>query len=120
MIPAEFNPKYCHKRGALAMARPDANNPNKMSSPTEFYIVQGMKYDSTELFQEAKELNIALLENQIQYYTTVGGTLSLDGKYTVFGEVEEGLDIVQKMAQVQTFGADKPVNKIPFKIQLLK
>jgi cyclophilin family peptidyl-prolyl cis-trans isomerase len=118
MIPAEFNPKYFHKRGALAMARPDENNPEKKSSPTEFYIIQGTKYDSLELQWAAKQYNLQVTPLQFQTYTTIGGDITLDMRYTVFGEVIEGLEIIDKIAIVETYSNDKPIKKIPFTIDL--
>ncbi len=119
MIPAEFNPKFFHKRGALAMARPDENNPQKQSSPTEFYIIQGTKYDSLEVMTVANKYQLKVSSEQMQAYTTIGGDMTLDQRYTVFGEVIEGLEIIDKIAIVQTYQGDKPINKIPFKIQVV-
>lgn len=118
MIPEEFNTKFFHKRGALAMARPDENNPQKQSSPTEFYIIQGTKYDSSEVIAVANQYKLIVSADQMQAYTTVGGDMTLDQRYTVFGEVIEGLEIVDKIAIAQTYQGDKPIKKIPFEIQL--
>lgn len=110
LVPPEFTPKHFHKRGALAMAHGD--NPENASAPTEFYIVQGQRQDSTEL-----DLT-KLTPEQIQTYTTQGGSPNLDGKYTVFGEVTEGMDVVQKIAEVETY-SEKPLKRIPLKVVLL-
>ncbi len=120
MIPNEIMPtKFFHKRGALAMARPDANNPEKKSSATEFYLIQGSRYDSVEVVELAIMQKLSLSAEQIKVYTTIGGDISLDGKYTVFGEVIEGLKVIDKIATAETFGNDKPVKKIPFSIEVL-
>ena len=63
-IPAEFNPKYFHKKGAVAMARLDENNPGKESSSTEFYIAQGSKYADWEFDDEARSLGLTLPPQQ--------------------------------------------------------
>lgn len=121
MIPNEIMPtKFYHKRGALAMARPDVNNPEKKSSATEFYLIQGSRYDSTEIAALAKEQNFTFSAEQLQTYTTIGGDASLDGKYTVFGEVLSGLEVIDKIAAVETFGNDKPLKKIPFTVKVLE
>ena len=83
-VPAEFVPEYTHKKGALAAARRgDAVNPLKESSGSQFYIVQD-------------EMSCA----------------SLDGDYTVFGETIEGLDVIDKIAAVETNERDCPLNEV--------
>ena len=120
MIPAEFNLNLFHKRGALAMARPDENNPEKQSSPTEFYIIQGKKYDSAEVLLTTEQYKLTATDKQMQIYTTIGGDMTLDQRYTVFGEVIEGLEIVDKIAISQTYDTDKPIKKIPFTVEIKK
>lgn len=115
LIPAEFNPNHFHKRGALAMARYDENNPLKQSSPTEFYIVTGRKYTEDELVIAEQTLDIVLTPEQKKAYTTIGGEVSLDQKYTVFGEVIEGFDVVEKIAQQEVDG-EKPLGVIKFSL----
>lgn len=89
-IPAEFKAEYRHKKGALAAARRgDAANPLKESSGSQFYIVQD-------------EANCA----------------SLDGEYTVFGETVSGLDVIDRIAAVQTDRRDRPVS--PVKISRIR
>lgn len=162
-VPAEFNPKFIHKKGALSAARQgDQINPNKESSGSQFYLVQGKVYDSTELVNMIKQMNMrraqtkiqaylfkpensAELEKarniqmnqpdsleifieslkqkigveefsytpeQIKTYTTIGGTPFLDMDYTVYGEIVNGLDVVDKIASVATDGNDRPVEDI--------
>ncbi len=118
-IPAEFNPKYFHKRGALAMARLDDNNPGKESSSTEFYIVHGNKYANWEYDEEEKNEGLTTSPEQRKIYTKIGGEMSLDGKYTVFGEVTEGFDVIDKIANAKVY-VEKPYQKIPFKIRLVE
>lgn len=117
-IPAEFNPKHFHKKGALAMARLDENNPGKESSSTEFYIVHGSKYAGWEFDEDLKNYHLILSPEQRKLYTTIGGELSLDQRYTVFGEVTDGLDVIDKIAAVKVYSTEKPYKKISFKIRI--
>lgn len=115
-IPAEFDKKYIHKKGALSMARADENNPNKESSASEFFIVHGAPYKDYQVENDEENFQLNLTDEQKQIYMTQGGYMSLDQQYTVFGEVIEGLDVVDKIASVKTFDGDKPQKEIPFKI----
>jgi cyclophilin family peptidyl-prolyl cis-trans isomerase len=117
-IPPEFNPKYYHKKGALAMARSDENNPGMESSSSEFYIIQGSKYAACSVDQDAKDEGLVLSPEQRQTYLTLGGGMSLDQKYTVFGEVIEGLDVIDKIASVKVYSGEKPLKKVPFQIHV--
>jgi cyclophilin family peptidyl-prolyl cis-trans isomerase len=119
-IPSEFNQKYFHKRGALSMARTDDNNPKRESSAAEFFIVQGERYADWDIDQQAKDNGLTLTPEQRQTYLTQGGYMSLDQQYTVFGEVVEGIDVVDKIAGVKVYNTDKPVKKIPFSISVHK
>jgi len=160
-IPAEFNPSYYHKKGALAAARQGNDvNPYMRSSGTQFYIVQGTTYTDEELNNAEQRINsmlkqwrfnIYVLETsdslrlagssatdaevqeiasakmfryltttpdfsftseQRNVYTTIGGTPRLDGTYTVFGEVIEGLDVIDRIASEKTDASDRPLNNI--------
>ncbi len=160
-IPAEFNPKFFHKKGVLAAARQgDDVNPEKASSGCQFYIVTGRKFTEPQLLgmenkineqreealfdslarQHMKEIykmrkagdNAGLLElqdtleaqareladkeekfrftpEQIKAYSTIGGAPHLDGSYTVFGEVTEGMEVVENIEIAKTNRADRPV-----------
>ncbi|WP_460923828.1 peptidylprolyl isomerase [Pontibacter brevis] len=108
-IPQEFNPKYIHKRGALAMARyGDERNPEKESSSHNFYIVTGQPVTEEELraFEAAHDMKYT--PEQIQTYLEVGGEPGLDTEYTVFGEVVEGMDVVEKIEQEPVDGSSWP------------
>lgn len=112
-IPAEFNSLLIHKKGALAAARTADNvNPKKESSGSQFYIVQGKKFDSTQLNNISLRNNINYTDQQKEIYQTIGGTPHLDGAYTVFGEVIQGLDVIDTIAAVATNQANRPLEDI--------
>lgn len=162
-LKAEILPQYFHKRGALAAAREGDNvNPDRNSSGSHFYIVQGKKYTPQELDEAVESINnkryaalfnrlksaregeitrlqmtedyerlmrvnrelsdetriqfeqvkLRLSDEQRMAYTTVGGTPHLDGEYTVFGEVIEGMEIVDKVAEQKTDNNFRPETDI--------
>lgn len=172
-IPAEIHKDNFHKRGALAAARTgDRSNPERASSGTQFYIVQGRKYNGTvtatgdtisseqmisdienrinssmkqnifyinlqkereksqssgdgrtdAAIQEAATLQtyeelenfqeLSIPAEHVEVYKTEGGTPHLDMQYTVFGEVVEGFDVIDKIAAVETDATDRPVNEV--------
>jgi peptidyl-prolyl cis-trans isomerase B (cyclophilin B) len=112
-IPAEFVPENIHKKGALAAARTgDAVNPEKRSSPTQFYIVQGRSFTDAELNSMENFNGKSWTAEQKEIYQTLGGTPFLDKDYTVFGEVTEGLDVVDKIAALPTGSRDYPLSDI--------
>lgn len=120
-VPAEFDSSFIHKKGALAAARqPDQVNPTKASSGSQFYIAQGQVYDSAQLQMMAMRTGMKYTPEQIATYTTIGGTPHLDMGYTVFGEVVEGLDVVDKIAAVQVGMANRPVKDVKFTITLIE
>jgi len=117
-IPAEFNPKLIHKKGALAAARTE--NPEKKSSGCQFYIVQGKPMTDAELNMMEQRTGTKYTEEQRNIYKTVGGTPFLDMSYTVFGEVVSGLDVIDKIAAVQTQPGDRPAQDVRMKVTLVK
>jgi len=171
-IPAEINPKYFHKKGALAAARLGGpRNPGKESSGSQFYIVQGAVYrlgqlDTMEIsinkqkkdlmmkerfqaenskfakFQENNDRagfdklvseitmqvdsiydagqKFTMSTERRKAYSTIGGYPSLDGEYTVFGEVIEGFEVIDKIAAVKTNSANRPLENVKMKIELVK
>jgi len=171
-IPAEFNPKFFHRRGVLAAAREgDNTNPEKRSSASQFYILQGRVFRPGELdtlqikLEESRKLNIlqvrvkviepelnklsaegrqdeiiarvnalkaevsaeaaqlppiTLSEEQRKAYTTIGGYPSLDNNYTIYGEVIEGMEVVDKISSQATDQFNRPIKDIKFRITILK
>lgn len=171
-IPAEINPKFYHRRGMLAAARQgDQVNPEKRSSASQFYILQGKIFRPTELdslqakMEESRknsmmqsrvkaiesDLNklnaegkqvelmarinairdtvtdlaaklppLKFSEEQRKIYTTVGGYPSLDNNYTIFGEVVEGMEIIDKIAALPVNKSNRPETDIKFTITELK
>ncbi len=112
-IPAEIKSNHFHKKGALAAARQaDQVNPQKMSSGSQFYIVQGQVMNETQLNMFESRYGKVFNAKQRQAYQTIGGTPHLDGDYTVFGEVTDGLEIVDKIAAVKTGYMDVPVEPV--------
>jgi len=100
-IPAEFRTTLFHKKGVLAAARD--NNPEKASSGSQFYIVQGRKFTEAGLDSlETNRLKRRLPEAHREVYKTIGGTPHLDQNYTVFGEVVRGLEVVDRIAAEPT------------------
>jgi peptidyl-prolyl cis-trans isomerase B (cyclophilin B) len=120
-VPAEFVPSLIHRKGALAAARqPDQVNPAKASSPSQFYIVQGDVWTDDVLNQMERSYGKKFSAEQRKVYTTIGGTPHLDGDYTVFGQVVEGLDVIDKIAAVECGYADRPVKDVKMKITVVE
>lgn len=120
-IPAEFVPAHFHKKGALAAARKgDQVNPKKASSGSQFYIVQGTVLNNQQLDIFEKQTGKKVSPERRKIYNTVGGTPHLDDDYTVFGEVIKGLEVIDKIAAVQTGPGDRPVKDVKMKITILK
>ena len=171
-IPAEINPKFFHHRGVLAAAREgDKTNPEKRSSASQFYILQGKVFRTGELdtlllnFTEKRKANMLQIklktiepelnqlvnqgkkdeltnrinalqaevsdeaaklalftfsEEQRKAYTSIGGYPSLDNNYTIFGEVTEGMEVVDEIARQATDPFDRPIKDIKFRITLVR
>lgn len=109
-----------HFKGALAGARrPDSVNPQKESSGSQFYIIHGNTVDDAFLNNMENQKGIQYNDAQREIYKTKGGYPPLDMEYTVFGMVVEGLDVVDKIATVQTNPSDRPMQDIWMKVSIL-
>ena len=117
-VPAEFDGKLFHKKGALAAARD--NNPAKASSGCQFYVVQGKKFSDDELAVQEKRAARPLTDAQEQVYKTLGGTPHLDGSYTVFGEVIKGLEVLDTIAKQPRDNRDRPQKDIAMQVKVEK
>ncbi len=121
-IPAEFVDTLVHVKGALAAARQgDQVNPQKRSSGSQFYIVDGKKSSDQELSIMESRKGIKYSHEVKEIYKNIGGTPFLDMEYTVFGQVVKGLDIIDKISASQTDPADRPVEDVKIlKLRLIK
>ncbi|MEP7163490.1 MAG: peptidylprolyl isomerase [Ferruginibacter sp.] len=117
-IPAEFRTSLIHKKGVLAAARD--GNPEKASSACQFYLVEGQVYNDGALSNMEMGKRIKYTPAQRDIYKTIGGTPFLDQDYTVFGEVESGLDVIHKIANVQKDGNNRPMGDIRMHIEMIK
>ena len=120
-VPAEFNPNLYHKKGALSAARlPDEANPQKASSGSQFYIVQGKAQNGSQLDALSARSGFKYTPEMKKVYETIGGTPFLDGQYTVFGEITDGLDVIDKIAAVEKDAADRPVKDVKMTVKILE
>lgn len=117
-VPAEFRSTLFHKKGVIAAARTgDDINPQKASSGSQFYIVQGKKFTDSGLdsVQTYRLKGFIIPEQHRAVYKSVGGTPHLDQNYTVFGEVIKGIEVIDSIAGVQTLGGrsgDRPLTDV--------
>jgi cyclophilin family peptidyl-prolyl cis-trans isomerase len=121
-LPAEFNPALYHRKAVIAAARMDDKvNPQRESSGSQFYIVQGRKFTDKELDQMVeKQVRIKFTEEQRNIYKTTGGTPHLDYAYTVFGEVISGIEVIDKIAAVAVDKNNRPLEDVRISIKLLE
>ena len=117
-IPAEFDSSLFHKRGALCAAR--TNNPEKASSGCQFYIVHGKKISDGELDNIEMYNKLKYSPSQRMIYKMNGGTPNLDMNYTVFGEVESGMEVVDKIAASEKDSYDRPLKEVMMKMEIIK
>ena len=116
---AEGHLLHPHKRGAVAAAREsDSENPERRSSGCQFYIVWGKTYATQQLYQIGDKVeaqtdhHVTMTDELLDLYHDVGGVPHLDGQYTVFGEVSEGLEVIDRIQKVQTDDYDRPIDDI--------
>jgi len=120
-IDAEFNPELVHLKGALAAARMgDGANPERKSSGSQFYIVQGSKLTDAQLDQIEQRKGIHYSAEQRKAYKEIGGTPFLDMDYTVYGRVIKGFDVIDKMSKVKKDRADRPEKDVWMKVKVIK
>ncbi len=126
-LEAEIRDSLFHKRGALAAARkPDRQNPERRSNGSQFYIVDGKRYKRSDLkkLEERKrkaDKDFTFSEEKIQTYNTLGGAAHLDGSYTVFGEVIEGMKVIDSIAGVNTDPSNnRPLRPVRMEVEILK
>jgi len=120
-VPAEFNENLIHKKGALAAARKgDSVNPEQASSGSQFYLVQGRVLSPEELNILTQRGVAAFTEESAEIYSTLGGTPHLDGSYTVFGEVIEGLEIIDIIASSPCDAYNRPIEDVIYSISIIK
>lgn len=117
-VPAEFVDTLCHIKGSICAAR--TNNPEKKSSGSQFYIVQGGPVTDAQLNQIETMRGFHYTPEQRAAYLAVGGTPHLDREYTVYGRVIKGLDVIDKIAAVETAPGDRPKKDVKMKIKVIK
>ncbi|MDA9554807.1 peptidylprolyl isomerase [Pelobium sp.] len=119
-VDAEFVPTLFHKKGVLAAARD--NNPEKASSASQFYIVQGKIYTDAELdaIEKGRLAGKKIPAEQREVYKTIGGTPFLDQSYTVYGEVVKGLEVVDEIASATVDRNNRPLQDVKMEVSLLK
>ncbi|MGH1434036.1 MAG: peptidylprolyl isomerase [Lewinella sp.] len=117
-IKAEFVDSLAHVKGALSAAR--TNNPQKRSSGSQFYIVQGKPVSEQDLNNKEGAARFRYPSYVREEYLKMGGTPFLDQEYTVFGQVIEGLDVIDRIAAVNTNGQNRPNEDVWMVIKLIR
>lgn len=118
-LPAEFSPKRYHKRGAVAMSRNYGNNPDKRSTPYDFYIVAGKKVSDYVLYTHQREKSYTYPTDHFQSYLKLGGAPHLDQEHTVFGEVLSGMDVVDQISRLEADKSEWPLEDVKMQIRIL-
>lgn len=118
-IPAELG-KGIHKRGAISAARlPDQVNPNKESNGSQFFIVKGQFFEEEVFKYYERRNNMKYSDDELAAYQNTGGRPDLDYEYTVFGEIVEGLDVLDQILAQPTDENNRPFQNITMKISLI-
>lgn len=117
-IPAEFVDSLVHIKGSICAAR--TNNPEKKSSGSQFYIVQGNAVSEATLNQIETMRGFHYTPEQREAYKTMGGTPHLDREYTVYGRLISGFDVLDKIAATETSAGDRPKKDVKMKIKVIK
>ncbi|MEM7512481.1 MAG: peptidylprolyl isomerase [Bacteroidota bacterium] len=126
-LEAEILPGYIHTKGMLAAARQgDAVNPERRSSSCQFYIVQGKTFTERELQMAEARISatinedIKYTEEEIKAYMEIGGAPWLDQQYTIFGEVIEGMEVVDAIGRTKTDPRDIPLEAINIEMEVIE
>lgn len=120
-VPAEFVDTLVHVKGAIAAARmPDSVNPDKASSGSQFYIVQGSAVDDRALDRLETRRDFKYGDKQRAEYLENGGYPPLDGDYTVFGKVISGFDVIDKIAGAEKDNRDRPKEDVTMTIKVIR
>ena len=120
-VPAEFNETLMHQKGALAAARTGGpSNPDKKSSGSQFYLVHGTPVDENQLNMLERRRGSVYSEEAKAVYSDLGGTPFLDMDYTVFGQVIEGLEVIDAIAGMETGSGDRPKENVTMVIEVIK
>lgn len=106
-----------HFKGTLAAARD--GNPQKASSGSQFYIVQGTPVTDAQITQSENRWKIKYTDAQKAKYKELGGTIGLDMDYTVFGEIVEGMEVIDKLCAVQTAPGDRPLEDVKMTVKVV-
>jgi len=108
-----------HFKGTLAAARTGGStNPEKRSSGSQFYVVHGRPMSKANLANIGQQKGITYSEAHIAKYEQLGGAPMLDMDYTVFGELVSGLEVIDKIAAVQTGSSDRPAQDVKMTVRI--
>jgi len=119
-IPNETTPELIHKRGAIAMAMSYKDNPKQKSAQYSFYIVIGKPLSEDGLDPVEEEYNIQIPASAREVYKNMGGSPHLDGVHTVFGEVVEGMGVVEAISNEKRDTGDWPINDVIIDYEVLE
>ncbi|HET6558973.1 MAG TPA: peptidylprolyl isomerase [Prolixibacteraceae bacterium] len=115
-LPAHIVPGLYHRRGVVGSPRkPETENSRKRSDGSQFYIVTGRTYSDSELDDLEKEISHQFTPEQRNTYKTIGGAPHLDGTYTIFGEVTEGLEVADRISEVEVGSEFRPKKDLRIK-----